>query len=85
MKVAGFAEVLDNGPLMDRKLVQYVLASNRVAEGLRLRSYSICTDKASVGGLGGGLQNTVIGLGRSNLAIFGIPQACFGYTWPLLV
>lgn len=76
MQLSGFAEVLDSGPLMDRKLVQYVMASKRVAEGLRLRSYSICTDKASVGGLGGGLQNTVIGLGQSNIAVFGIPQAC---------
>lgn len=74
MQVAGFAEVLDSGPLMDRKLVQYVMASKRVSEGMGLRSYSICTDKASVGGLGGGLQNTVIGLGQSNIAIFGIPQ-----------
>lgn len=69
-----FEQVLDSAPLMDRKLVQYVLAGRRTAEALKLRSFSLCTDKASVGGLGGGLQNTIFVLGASNIALFGIPQ-----------
>ena len=35
---------------------------------------SISTDKSSVGGLGSGMQNVVIGLGYSNIGGLATPQ-----------
>lgn len=65
---------LGSGPALDRQLVQYVESSKRYANMLNLRSLSLCTDKASVGGLGSGVQCTVMVLGQSNVAVVAAPQ-----------
>lgn len=64
---------------LDRKLVHYMEAGRRLASQQRLRSVSLCTDKASVGGLGGGVQTTLIVLGRRNIGIMAAPQAEMGW------
>lgn len=64
-----------NCPLvMDRKLVEYVEASKSFCRQAGQRTYAVATDKASVGGLGSGLQTTIFVVGRTNTAILGIPQ-----------
>lgn len=74
----GFIEVLTNAPLLDRMLVQYTQSAKRKASDLQISSYSISTDKASVGGLGGGLMASIIGLGATNYAVLGVPQVGSG-------
>lgn len=54
-----FESALECPQVMDRKLVEYVEASNSFCRQARRRSYSCVADKASVGGLGSGLQTTV--------------------------
>lgn len=66
---------------MDRKLVEYVEASRSFSRQVRSRTYAVATDKASVGGLGSGLQTTVFVVGQTNTAILGIPQALSLQPW----
>lgn len=69
-----FANVLQDGPALDRKLVSYVLAGQEMARQLNLRSFSCATDKASVGGLGAGVQGSLFVLGSSNICVVAPPQ-----------
>ena len=74
----GFSDIsLDASHTMDRKLVEYVEVGKAALQRLNLRSISLCTDKASVGGLGSGLQNTIFTLGSSGKAILAVPQVLF--------
>ena len=70
-----FTEIMDNPAVMDRKLAEYVVSGRSFAASLSLRAYSSATDKASVCGLGAGLQNTIFTLGSSGCAVFACPQA----------
>lgn len=70
-----FVEALGNAALLDRMLVQYTESAKKKALELHTTSFSVSTDKASVGGLGGGLMASVIGLGHSGYAVLGVPQA----------
>jgi hypothetical protein len=72
-----FTEIMDNPAVMDRKLAEYVVSGRSFAASLSLRAYSSATDKASVCGLGAGLQNTIFTLGSSGCAVFACPQARF--------
>lgn len=74
MTEQGFIEVLTNAPLLDRMLVQYTESAKKKAADLNITSYSVSTDKASVGGLGSGLMASIIGLGTTNCAVLGVPQ-----------
>lgn len=76
VRAPGMEDALASAPHLDRQLVQYVESSRRYASMLNLRSVSLCTDKASVGGLGSGVQSTIIVLGQSNVAVVAAPQAC---------
>lgn len=67
-------EALTNAPLLDRMLVQYTESCKDKCRELDIRNYSCATDKASVGGLGSGLQATIIGLGATGYAIQAAPQ-----------
>lgn len=72
-----FVESLANAPLLDRLLVQYMESMKAKLSTMRPRSLSVATDKTSIGGIGGGLQNIVIGLGSSNIVGLGVPQVTF--------
>lgn len=76
-----FEAALDCPIVMDRKLVEYVEASKAFCKQVRSRTYSVATDKASVGGLGSGLQTTVFVVGQTNTAILGIPQVVLCWPW----
>lgn len=69
-----FEDAFDSAAKLDLKLVRYVESGVRRAAANNIRSISLCTDKASVGGLGGGVQSTVFVLGESNIGIVGVPQ-----------
>lgn len=70
-----FADIFEQAHTMDRKLAEYVLAGRCIAQNLSLRAFSVATDKASVGGLGAGLQNSIFTLGASGIAVLAVPQA----------
>ena len=50
-------------PLLGRMLVQPVEAGRKQTEGACTRKVSLDTEKSSIGGLGGGVMTTIIGLG----------------------
>lgn len=72
-----FSDIEGQAHTMDRKLAEYVASARAFAASLQVRCISLCTDKASVCGLGAGLQNTVFTVGDSGVAIFGVPQVDF--------
>lgn len=84
MATHSILEALTNAPLLDRMLVSYVESGKAQARQIGSNNYSCSTDKASVGGLGGGLSATVIGLGSSNVAVLGVPQAATGGSVPVV-
>ena len=65
-------ETLQDATQLDIFLVAYVLGSREASAGRN--NVSMCTDKASVGGLGGGVQCTVFVLQQTNHAILAVPQ-----------
>lgn len=69
-----FEDAFDSAAKLDLKLVRYVESGVRCAAANNIRSISLCTDKASVGGLGGGVQSAIFVLGESNIGIVGVPQ-----------
>lgn len=73
-----FLEVLTQAPLLDRMLVQYTESCRAKVRELKTHHFSCSTDKASVCGLGAGLQATLIGLGGTNLVVQAVPQAGSG-------
>ena len=57
-------------------LGQRVEVGRKQAEDLCIRKFSLDTDKASNGGLSGGVMSTTIGLGATEFAILAPPQVC---------
>ena len=74
--IVRLADALHEAPLLDRMLVQRVEVGRKQAEDLCIRKCSLDTDKASIGGLSGGVMSTTVGLGASEFAILGPPQVC---------
>ena len=72
VKVVSMEDSMDSAPVMDFKLVRYVASTRAVSAGQK--NFSLATDKASVCGLGAGVQNLIFGL-PSNIAFVGVPQA----------
>ena len=70
------ADALREAPLLDRMLVQRVEVGRKQAEDLCIRKFSLDTDKASIGGPGGGVMSTTVGLGATEFAILAPPQVC---------
>lgn len=64
---------MDSSNAMDYQLVNYEGCCREAAAGCY--SFSMATDKAAVGGLGSGVQSSVIVKGNTNQAIFPCPQA----------
>lgn len=68
-KIEQLVDCMESSHGMDRRLLEYVVAGRDYAQQLGLRSMSLCTEKASVNGLGAGLQNTSFTLGESEVAV----------------
>lgn len=59
MKEVKFSQIMEQPHVMDRKLLEYITAAELYAKGLVSKCISLATDKASVCGLGVGLQSTM--------------------------
>ena len=70
------ADALHEAPLLDRMLVQRVEVGRTQAEDLCIRKFCLDTDKASIGGPGGGAMGTTVGLGATEFSILAPPQVC---------
>ena len=73
--VKSLAGCLDNRREMDRRLAIYVRNCKEACQGHR--NLSVCTDKASVCGLGSGIQGSIFVISATNQAILATPQALF--------
>lgn len=72
VRVPGLGDALSAGAEQwDVQLLRYNRAAQQAAK--HQNNFSLCTDKAAVCGLGGGVQNVIFGL-LPNLGIIGIPQ-----------
>lgn len=76
VRMPGIGDALASGAEQcDVQLLRYIRAAQQV--GKDQTNYSLCTDKAAVCGLGGGVQNEIFGL-QPNLGIIGVPQVFHG-------